>query len=1757
MFRAKLLPTASLLCFLLAVMLLLPDQGQRQALAAESGSTDIFDAQMLYLPFEGSALDASGKSNHGTPSAPLTFPQGQIGGQAADLANGYIGLDASKFKFGSSQSFTVSFWMKADGSLMNDTAIIANKDWASGANPGWEIGMERSKLTVNYKGASANRVDLSKTFTVGDDQWHHIAVSYDRSSKASVYVDNALKGTLTIAGSGSIDTALNLNIGADGKQNLPYTGKLDDFRIFTKALSANEVKTLYQLKANLRSSDAPLWPVGGKLDGQRYGLYGYRIAWNSIKPQPNAADAAGVTQYHVFKDNVLLASVDSSVTSYSAASMPPGDTSVYRVEASDRIGNRTSNGPEASYTVPSVLQTWPEDAKLSVTPVGSGGDVELTWPTAFDASLAAITQYRVTINGTPFPIITSGQQKLIVRALRPGTTYAIEVEAGDGTGYWAKPSLAASYKSSGPPAACPAPIADLLDLDFSGSMTQDASPRNAVVAAVGDPVLVMDPTLGRQVLSLNGTSQYIRVPHAAELNPSGQLTLLTKLSYDDLTSLLADPSIVSKVNTGGYGISLGRTDALLSGVTSSKQDNYRTVKTRAALESSAYYDVAVTFNGTVQVLYINGMEVGRVQSPGVIDYHSSLGKTDLLIGARSTNGSMSAVSGFFKGKIAYAKLFSQALTAEQLGCYYKATGLMQQVDAPIWSADSKLTVEPVDRSTYRVSWSPSGDPVVTQYRIYWNGRVLATVDASTNTYTLSGIYPGNHRLWVEAGSSNGLWSVNGPWLALPDVGSMIAAEPGMAPDLLELLFARSAAEDSSLGKHHGTAVGGAVVRYNPQLGKNTLALDGSGAYVRIPHQPELSPDFLSVAASFLLEDKYRPQTIIGKKQQSDYALEYNPVTGKLEAWFYIQDVFGAKSFVVVESRAALPVGQVVHAVATYDGMDAKLYLNGAEVGRSSRSGAIGRFIEGDLAVGASLDTTGAADNYMKGNIGVIQLFSKVLDAAGVASLYDAYTATYKPQQISSIRWGIDEQWSVGKQGQAIVYALDGSGAQKELTQGLVYQSLNPEIVAISDTGRITPLAKGTARLVAQYGAWSAGITVNVNDRIAQSIVLSGPSEMLAGQQAKFVTKVTYGNGTEEMLSSGVTYATYQDKLLAVDSLGMVTALVPGQAYVHAEWKGLSADQLVIIKPQLPNSGTLASLLFSGPTVLRQGQYESTVIQAVYSDQSIRPLTGPVLYTSSNPEVAVIDSVSGAVYAHNPGKVTFTAVYQTANASYSMEVLAAPDSGHKLKSLVMKGPSQVKLGERAMFVLQAFYENTTSLNAVSLDVTDAAQWLVMNKSVLRMDGTGRMTAVGEGTSVVKAVYQDREALAVVTVKSPGALLPGGGGANGGGSGAGGSNDNSSSKLVADGKSSYELRAYDWREGTGQAKVLLADEVSKVVFPIPLMQLKSRETLRLEHKNVKLEISGDFIQAIAVHPAVQGSPQGRLSISFPAVSISARDAWEKVAANQPVKLNLEAPMYDVQLAVEQDPGAAQAIAQWTEPMQVEFPFPSGADKALLGVYRLFADGSMTYVGGKLSESGIRADLRESGKYALLEYRKPYVDVPTEHWAYRTIQTMSAQHHVEGSDEGYFHPDQPISRAEFIALTVKSLGIQPSTVKPKVFEDVPAQAWYASHIEAAVGSGLIQGKEGNRFDPDAMISREEMAVLLTRASGHVSDAAASGQSQTFTDGEQIASWSQEAVQLAAHLGLMQGRDYGRFAPQATTTRAEAVQAMQRVLAVKERRN
>lgn len=217
-----------------------------------------------------------------------------------------------------------------------------------------------------------------------------------------------------------------------------------------------------------------------------------------------------------------------------------------------------------------------------------------------------------------------------------------------------------------------------------------------------------------------------------------------------------------------------------------------------------------------------------------------------------------------------------------------------------------------------------------------------------------------------------------------------------------------------------------------------------------------------------------------------------------------------------------------------------------------------------------------------------------------------------------------------------------------------------------------------------------------------------------------------------------------------------------------------------------------------------------------------------------------------------------------------------------------------------------------------------------------------------------------------------------------------------------------------------------------------------------------------------------------------------------------------------------------------------------------------GNYTFVPALIREEGGKAQitfrLKASGIYAAVVHRKTFTDL-NGHWAANEVTMLASKTIIQGTSDKEFSPNAPVTRAEFTAMLVRALGLTGPQANPnRSFTDVNSGAWYASAVATAVENGLIEGFADGEFRPNEQITRQQMSVLLVRglklAGAETPAGNPSATLAGFEDRSQIGAWAEEAAAIAVESGLMKGRGNGSFAPEASSTRAEAATVLARML-------
>ncbi len=231
----------------------------------------------------------------------------------------------------------------------------------------------------------------------------------------------------------------------------------------------------------------------------------------------------------------------------------------------------------------------------------------------------------------------------------------------------------------------------------------------------------------------------------------------------------------------------------------------------------------------------------------------------------------------------------------------------------------------------------------------------------------------------------------------------------------------------------------------------------------------------------------------------------------------------------------------------------------------------------------------------------------------------------------------------------------------------------------------------------------------------------------------------------------------------------------------------------------------------------------------------------------------------------------------------------------------------------------------------------------------------------------------------------------------------------------------------------------------------------------------------------------------------------------------------------------------------PVTVSIPYTpaDGEDLNAIIVWYIDGDGNLNCVhnGHYDSETGaVTFQTTHFSLYAVGYNTVSFTDVENTAWYSDAVSYLAARG-IVGGNNGAFSPDASITRAEFVTILARMSGDDLSSYTTSSFTDVAAFDWYFAAVQWAYDSGVTTGSDG-KFNPNAAITREQMAVMLYRYADYAGDISNTEgvSAREFSDYDSISSWALAPTQWAVNNGIITGNPDGSFAPQENATRAEA---------------
>lgn len=230
----------------------------------ESGIPQSTTPEEINVPIIFSGAEMDKKELVGTQMAPrenadnvLTINKAPSGDRT------YVRIPIRGTALQGMNKFTIEFWAKA-GDNSSDPSIIGDKNWDSGGLPGFTICRSGTSWKINIANQKSERYDVGSNRVLEDGNWHHLAVTFDKTKLLTVYQDGekVAESPLTYKDADNMASPYDyLCLAQEGTQKYSggapnWAGSFNEVRIWTDVLSAGTIRDYMYLR-NIETSNHP------------------------------------------------------------------------------------------------------------------------------------------------------------------------------------------------------------------------------------------------------------------------------------------------------------------------------------------------------------------------------------------------------------------------------------------------------------------------------------------------------------------------------------------------------------------------------------------------------------------------------------------------------------------------------------------------------------------------------------------------------------------------------------------------------------------------------------------------------------------------------------------------------------------------------------------------------------------------------------------------------------------------------------------------------------------------------------------------------------------------------------------------------------------------------------------------------------------------------------------------------------------------------------------------------------------------------------------------------------------------------------------------------------------------------------------------------------------------------------------------------------------------------------------------------------
>ena len=593
------------------------------------------------------SCDSSGNASNGAWNGNTTSAAGKFGNSTTyDGIDDYTSVtENSAWEF--SSSFTLSTWVYSNGTQIAYAGIVAKDQSSNMGNYGFFYDSGGTIVRFGFYGTNSVQSEVDTQTAIPTGQWVHIiGVFDDINNTLYIYQNGELKEKdTTITNTPSTnDNSLIFGSRQAGLSSYEFNGKIDEARIYNRALSGKEVRDLYYWAPG---------PVGSWNFDEKTGASindisgnGYTGTWNGTGASHWTTGKFGSAgNFNGTDDYISQGTGPTIVNSVSFWTYPTSTTNYFvDLNGSAYISATSGTLSATGFTSPTIYV----NGVVSLTLAANQWQY-ITVTTATNLNASALNFGKISTNYLAgkldevklYNYVRNSKQ--IVEDMNAGHPVGGS-PVGSQLGYWKFDEGADNTCSSG--------VNDVCNSGNVGSAL-DGTKTNATWS--------MNGKFGKAI-NFDGNGDYVDIPDNNSVDLTNSFTISLWLKPSDLTQ--TNRYLISKRNDAGtdnsYSIIWEYVDNQVEFYSGSYTGSNPRTGSGITISDTNWHQIIYSYDGTTWAGYLDG--INKFSTARTFSLTTS--SIDLLIGTFNASGF------YFNGLIDEVKIYNSALTSDEIKLDY-------------------------------------------------------------------------------------------------------------------------------------------------------------------------------------------------------------------------------------------------------------------------------------------------------------------------------------------------------------------------------------------------------------------------------------------------------------------------------------------------------------------------------------------------------------------------------------------------------------------------------------------------------------------------------------------------------------------------------------------------------------------------------------------------------------------------------------------------------------------------------------------------------------------------------------------------------------------------------------------------------------------------------------------------------------------------------------------------------------------------------